>query len=740
MKSFRGKLGRMASGMAKAGGAAIAGVATAGAAMAVSSARAIDEGNVEIARATGKTGEALAALEEQGRKVFEEVPESYQQVAATLGAADTLFGGTAEAMGKLTERTLDFSRAAGGDSTANMEALGKVTNIFGEDADKAAQNLDVFTKVGQDYAIAGDELLKILQKQGPSLEAFGLNAAQSAVAIGELNAAGINVRKLGSGFETFMQKAVKAGEDPEEALKKLNKQINNASSEQAKLAIATNAMGPAGVQYVNALQQGIDITSGFEEQIAGAEGSLQAITESSATFSEKFAELQNKVGSALADVALKLMDGLMPALEILTDTLLPALQPLLDVLASVLNGIAPIIQTVAAMLADFLQPVMEALSPVIETLSNLLSATLTPIFENLAPILTALLVPAITAVSGVLKLLEPMFPSITRVVETVMGVLTSLAELLSNIMTAAIETLMPILDKLFEQLGPVITEILDILMPMLEELMEAIGPAIMSVVEALLPVIGRLLEQLGPVIVQVLEALMPLLRTLTDVIVAIVTSGLDILLPPVIMLIDLLGKAVNAGLGWIIENVITPALEGLQVAIGWVSEKAEVLIGWLQDAADWFGKLWDKVSDLGFQGIWDSIVDGFKAAINALIGIWNKLDFGIGPWEIPGWIPGIGGKSFGIADIFPDIPLLAEGGIVEDPTLAVVGEAGPEAVIPLSEPHMPEMGGPTLNVTVNVSGADPAATRKAVYQALNDISKGNVQVLSPFLRAVKRAS
>ena len=33
----------------------------------------------------------------------------------------------------------------------------------------------------------------------------------------------------------------------------------------------------------------------------------------------------------------------------------------------------------------------------------------------------------------------------------------------------------------------------------------------------------------------------------------------------------------------------------------------------------------------------------------------------------------------------PDIPLLAAGGIVNSPTMAIVGEAGPEAVIPLSQ-------------------------------------------------------
>lgn len=47
------------------------------------------------------------------------------------------------------------------------------------------------------------------------------------------------------------------------------------------------------------------------------------------------------------------------------------------------------------------------------------------------------------------------------------------------------------------------------------------------------------------------------------------------------------------------------------------------------------------------------------------------------------------------------IPFLASGGIVTSPTLSMVGEAGPEAVIPLSQ--MGSMGG--QNITVNVGGS-----------------------------------
>jgi hypothetical protein len=96
----------------------------------------------------------------------------------------------------------------------------------------------------------------------------------------------------------------------------------------------------------------------------------------------------------------------------------------------------------------------------------------------------------------------------------------------------------------------------------------------------------------------------------------------------------------------------------------------------------------------------------YKTLVNAIADVWNntvgKLSF-----RIPGWVPGIGGAGFDV----PEIPKLADGGIVTGPTLALIGEAGPEAVIPLDR-----MGSGATNVTINVNGADPNAVVRALQQ------------------------
>lgn len=62
------------------------------------------------------------------------------------------------------------------------------------------------------------------------------------------------------------------------------------------------------------------------------------------------------------------------------------------------------------------------------------------------------------------------------------------------------------------------------------------------------------------------------------------------------------------------------------------------------------------------------------------------------------------------------VPAMAQGGIVTSPTLALIGEAGPEAVVPLSK--MGQMGS---NIQVTVTSADP----RAVVDALVRYSRQN---------------
>jgi hypothetical protein len=90
-----------------------------------------------------------------------------------------------------------------------------------------------------------------------------------------------------------------------------------------------------------------------------------------------------------------------------------------------------------------------------------------------------------------------------------------------------------------------------------------------------------------------------------------------------------------------------------------------------------------------FGGLGDSIKTTLKGALNGVITIFNKfigwvnskLKFSWDGLKIAGKTIFDGG-SVVLAKI-PNIPQLARGGIVDSPTLATIGEAGKEAIVPL---------------------------------------------------------
>ena len=96
-------------------------------------------------------------------------------------------------------------------------------------------------------------------------------------------------------------------------------------------------------------------------------------------------------------------------------------------------------------------------------------------------------------------------------------------------------------------------------------------------------------------------------------------------------------------------------------------------------------------------------IDDLIAPINAFIGAIDSIHISIPSINILG----IKTPALNLGFSIPQIPMLADGGIVDSPTLALIGEAGPEAVVPLSQ--LSSMAGAQgngggTNVVVNLSG------------------------------------
>ena len=107
---------------------------------------------------------------------------------------------------------------------------------------------------------------------------------------------------------------------------------------------------------------------------------------------------------------------------------------------------------------------------------------------------------------------------------------------------------------------------------------------------------------------------------------------------------------------------------------------------------EYCGNLWANFISMSLAQ-WEAFKEGFRAIINSIIGFVNGMITAVVSGvntviralnnlhvDVPDWVPGIGGKSFGFAlseVTAPQIPMLAKGGTLLRGS-AIVGEAGPE--------------------------------------------------------------
>jgi hypothetical protein len=124
----------------------------------------------------------------------------------------------------------------------------------------------------------------------------------------------------------------------------------------------------------------------------------------------------------------------------------------------------------------------------------------------------------------------------------------------------------------------------------------------------------------------------------------------------------------------------------------------------IEDVKVLVSDLWDK----GIGPMLENVINKFIDAINSMIDAVNGITGAIG---IPA-IPSIGGVSLPTIGYQANYPVFGQGGLVTVPTMAMVGDTGPEVIIPLSKfnQFMAEVGGGGNMINIYNSSASPITT------------------------------
>ncbi|WP_413216908.1 hypothetical protein [Streptococcus pneumoniae] len=455
-----------------------------------------------------------------------------------------------------------------------------------------------------------------------------------------------------------------------------------------------------------------EITAKYTRDIIGA--IEETITENQAGITEMFT-------------------GLFKAVEPIAQALSSSMKKLFESVNQVYDEhIKPLFESSSALMSDvvgaFVNGWNDNIQPVLEKIGHGFADTIKNHIE-----------PALEKIGGMIG----SFADFSKAINEVFGpVISFIVEKLTVVLAPAIEYIREVWRVLFNTISDVIGGIADIIKGVFDVFTGLLTGDGEKIKEGFLSIFGGLKDIVVSVFSGIIDLVSGVLKLLWDVVVAIFKSIWDAIVAifsgvgswfgekfqgawdAIVNIFSNLGSwfgqrwadvtSALANIGVWFTDMFQKAWTGLTNIFSklgsWFGERWADVTNALSSVSNWFGEMFtnaynavkDAFSSIGdfFKGVWDTVksifvnagqmvgeaVGGaFKSAVNAVLGTIENVVNGFigminGVLGVVRNLPGLGWVG-SVSTV--SLPRLARGGIVDSPTIAMIGEAGKEAVVPL---------------------------------------------------------
>ena len=349
--------------------------------------------------------------------------------------------------------------------------------------------------------------------------------------------------------------------------------------------------------------------------------------------------------------------------------------------------ISPFIQKVLDMVASF------------QELSQVINAYISPVINFFVELLIRSLAPAIEYVAEFFRI---NFNTIADVLSSVADFLKGVIDIITGILTSD-------MSKIFDGFNETGDALMNIISTLFMAMLDSIVAILKLIWDTIVNIVRGIWDSTVAVLKLVWDTIVAIFQSIWDAIVAIFTPIGEWFSE---RWIDITVALANVA-KWFGEmfQKAWGALTNVFASIGiWFGERWNDVTTALANVATWFGNIFktafeavkNAFSTIGsfFSGVWstvqnifvnagqmvgDAVGGAFKSAVNAVLGTIENVVNGFigminGVLDTVRGLPGLGWVgSVG----YVSLPRLARGGIVDSPTIAMIGEAGKEAVVPL---------------------------------------------------------
>lgn len=495
--------------------------------------------------------------------------------------------------------------------------------------------------------------------------------------------------------------------------------LTEAANETARVGQVTgplaDALNWAGVSEDAFNEQLLECTS-TQEREALIRETLNGLYNDAAKGYEKNAadilaanEAQSKLNDAMAElgeIATPIMTLMKSFGADLLTTLAPGLQKVADGLKGLANG--------AKGASDKLE---EGITELITGVINKITALLPQLLSMGVTIITSLITGIVQAMP---QIIEALVGAISLIIEALPGLIQTIAEALPTLIPQLITGLIELITLLCENLMSIIQPIIDNLPAIIQSIVTGLINNLPTLIDGVIALALGIVSATS----QIIDTLIPMIPEITIAIVEAIIKSIPQILGGIWEVLKSILSAVGTLFGTIKEyyanwwngtkeafgkiggyvntKVVTPVknffknlwdgIKNIFANIGsWFGEKfkagADRIKSVFGGIKDFFSGIWNSIksifSNVGTT-IGNAITNTVKSAINGVLSTATKIINGFisainVAISVINAIPGVSIKKLSKLDV----PQLAKGGIVDSATLAVVGEQGKEAIVPL---------------------------------------------------------
>jgi hypothetical protein len=647
------------------------------------------DGEVRISTSIDTDGlqKGVKDIDKSLRGIEDGIPNgSFEQAKKSMAS----IGEAAKAAARTALPALkNIGLAAGGIALAAGGAavkLGKeVVQSFGELEQNLGGSEAVFGKYAESIQKTGEEAYKNL---GASQSEY-LATANKMGAL--FQGSGIEQRRSLELTEQAMQRAADMasvmGIDTQTALESIAGAAKGNFTMMDNLGVA---MTETNLEAY-ALSKGMKLVWSEASQSEKAEIAMQMFFEKTQQYAGNFAKESEQTISGSFGLLKASVSSFIAGLGNENANMQNLAQNVVNSLSSVFQNVAPIIENLAqaipGAIGGILPQVMELLPTLIETATSLFTSVLDALLAAL-PDIIPVVVAALTTITG--ALIENLPLIIDAAIQLITALVTGIGDSLPQLIPVAIEAIMTVVQGLIDNMPKMLDAGLKLILGLADGLLAALPKLIQQLPKIIAGIVNYLIKSIPQIIVAGVKLLVSLAKNLPQIIAEIVKAIPTIIVEIVKAVIGLVPELAKAG-----GDLLRGLWKGISDAGAWLWSKISGFFGGVLDRIkDFFGiaspsKVFARLGkfiDQGFiKGI-ESMSGAVNRTMSNVFGAFDfDRDFNIGfkvskfpTFQLPDaqlvytpYTPNI------------SIPKLARGGIVDRATLALIGEKGREAVVPL---------------------------------------------------------